>query len=166
MKKTLLFLKVLVLIVLLSSHGYSETQTGSYQGEIQGIQVGIIKESDLSMDVARVVGMSTYTTFSNVVSAKFQITGDSNTVVNLNYPNQVILTKQSSSETATVQIVCKKSQEGYVNTVDEGEECGSVATLSSQGKVYLTFFPSQVEFSNPNATGTYIGSLTVVVLQQ
>lgn len=157
-------LTILILSLLLPCYVLAETQSGTYGGEIQGVPVGVTKDRDMSFNVARVAGQTTYSNLNNVTSARFLVSGDPNSTFSLVFPSTVTLTRQGGSETVTVNIVCRMSQTGYVNSKTEGSDCTASPTLGSDGKMYLVFFPDQAQFQS-DVVGTYIGTLTVTVNQ-
>lgn len=156
---------VLLLVLTLSALALAETQQGTYEGQINGIPIGITKDSDMSFTVLRVPGQSTYNTFATVTTAKFLITADVNEVVILTYPESVTLTRQGGSETASTLVVCRKSQTAYPTSAAEGDDCGTVGQLSSDGKLYIAFFPSQITFYS-DIPGTYVGQINITVEKQ
>jgi hypothetical protein len=166
MKKLMVLLLATVLMVAFTVTVNAETGSGTYSGTINGLALGITKDADMSFDIARTAGQTSYSTFSNTTPAKFLIAGDYNIQVALTIPASTTLTRSGGSETATANVVCRMSQTGYVSDAAQGDACTATATTSAtDGKLYLTIFPSGITF-NSDVPGTYTGTITVSATQQ
>lgn len=158
MKKVL----ALTLFLILSSVSFVFAEVLTLSGSVTPPPVTITKNTDLSLTVTRVPGQTTYSSFTIASAAQFKVTADINTNVNLTVPSQVTLTRSGGTETANLNLTCRRDTVTYPADSLAGTDCGTVATTSATGELYLSLFPSSMVFAS-DTTGTYAGTVTISV---
>ena len=124
----------------------------------------LTKEQDISVSITPEDGKSSYHDFASFSEAKLLAEGEPGIDVSITYDNQITLT-DSDSHTATLYLVCRADTSGYVADIDNGLACNSVdlQTDATSGNLYISLFPTSVNFGDDNVPGTYTGTLTVTI---
>ena len=153
-----------LLAIAFSTSAFAASTSLSLTANVNSPALTAQKDQDLSAQVykagAKLSYLDTDTEWvaSKVVPAKMQATGDTGTVFQINVPASITLT--NGADTATMALDCRLLNTGYPANKADGVACGTSGTShGTTGKVYLAVFPTGVDFSTNNATGTYTGSI-------
>lgn len=161
--KAILILSLFLLLFEVSGAGAG---TLTIQGQTTPPPVTMYKDADLTVTIARVVGTTVYTDASagwSSTPAQFRANGAASTVVLLTIPANISLVRSGGTETATLNFACRVgATDAYPTSKTQGTACGSTATASAAGWVYLALFPTDITFS-VDTQGTYTGTVTITV---
>lgn len=160
--RRLLFTALMLLVVASAA----SAGTLTVNGEVSPPPITITKEADVTVSVGRTPGTTSYNdgsaAFSVTSYAKFKVSSDSNTSLTLTIPASSTLTKQSGTETATLNFACRNDASAYPADKNGGATCGATATTSGTGELYLAMFPTSITFDSDTA-GTYAGTVTISI---
>jgi len=129
--------------------------------------LSLTNEQDISVNITPQEGKTSYTDseFLSSSEAKLLANGEIGENVAVTCDDSVTLTHSNNTDIAVLNLACRADTFGYVASKDDGTACNdaNLQTDGASGNLYISLFPTSVDFGSSNTQGVYTGTLTLVI---
>ena len=154
---------ILFCVLALASSGFAASESDTATFKILS-QFSVTKNQDLTVFVVFQNGTNTYsdTAFHSSTEAQFLANGSESQSVSISYDNPLTLS-DGGTHNAQLTLECRADTTGYPASKTAGTACSGSNQTGTDGNLYISIFPTQIDFGAENAKGTYTGTLTLTV---